>query len=152
MSFLYKHLKAKLFFHIGGNILLFLWIYSFAIKVRNIEAFKLKLARSPIIHQDWILILSYTITILELCAIFLLCFSKLRDWGLYLSFFLLSLFTIYLIILINHPGYSPCGCAGIFEALPLSAHILLNIFVMILNLLLVIFPIPIEIDLKSHTS
>jgi hypothetical protein len=58
----------------------------------------------------------------------LLVIKRTRLIGLYASFFLMSLFTAYLIIMLNVSYYIPCSCGGVLENLSWNQHVVFNVF------------------------
>jgi hypothetical protein len=53
--------------------------------------------------------------------------------GLYASFFLMSLFTAYLMIMLNVSYYVPCSCGGVLEKLSWNQHIVFNVFFIVIS-------------------
>jgi hypothetical protein len=62
----------------------------------------------------------------------MLVIKRTRLFGLYASFFLMSLFTAYLTIMLNFSYYIPCSCGGVLEYLSWDQHILFNAFFIVI--------------------
>lgn len=100
--------------------------YTFLVKVADIEIFKLKLLKIPFLDLDWVPFLTYAIPLSELLVVLMMWVEKTRKQGIYGSFFLMSVFTTYLVYLHVVSPITPCSCGGIFELLSFNQHLVLN--------------------------
>lgn len=108
--------------------LLALFIYSGLSKVIGFEKFSISIARSPLITDDILWLVAYGVPIVELICSILLWFDKTKYQGFILSFFLLLIFTLYIMALIILFTNVPCSCGGIFGSMSYPVHIAFNIF------------------------
>jgi uncharacterized membrane protein YphA (DoxX/SURF4 family) len=112
------------------NIILFL--YTGISKLMDYSVFKEQLAESPILAwaaKPVALLLPW----LEFAIVLMLIIPRWRLKGLYASFILMTLFTIYIIALFSISTEMPCSCGGIMEELSWQQHIAFNIGFVLLN-------------------
>jgi len=126
--------KAELFAQISVNALIVLWIYTAGSKLMAFGAFERQLALQPfgpVINS----ILVYVLPAIEIFTAVLLTVKKTKKTGLVLSAVLLTIFTLYVILVVV--GYfikMPCSCGGVLEFLSWKAHLVFNIFFLTINL------------------
>jgi putative oxidoreductase len=81
-------------------------------------------------------ILSYLIPTMELLIVVMLLKEKTRLLGLYIAAVLMSLFTIYvIIILVGVFKRVPCSCGGIISSLGWNQHLWLNLFFLFISII-----------------
>lgn len=100
--------------------------YTALVKMADIEAFKLKLLKIPFLDLDWVPLLTYAVPISELLIVLMMWVEKTRKQGIYGSFFLMTVFTTYLVFLHVVSPVTPCSCGGIFELLTFHQHLVVN--------------------------
>lgn len=109
--------------------MLFILLFSYATvsKLLDFETFETQLGQSLLLKPfaGW---LSLGVIALELLITALLCFGTTRLLGFYLSFFLMLLFTTYIVVILNFASNVPCSCGGVLEALGWKAHLIFNVF------------------------
>jgi hypothetical protein len=105
-----------------------LFAYSGAVKLFDRTTFVFALVKSPLIPASEIItLISYSLPLIELLIAGALLFEKTKLIGFYLSFFLMSLFTVYLIVLVSAFSNLPCSCGGILGGMSYPVHIAFNI-------------------------
>ena len=109
-------------------LLIFLFIYASVTKLFDFYTFSFQLGKSPLIPQNLTWLTALAIPLGELIIVLLLIFDKHRLLGLYLSFLLMTLFTVYLFYILKYSYYIPCSCGGILGKLDWESHIYFNIF------------------------
>jgi hypothetical protein len=113
------------------NIILFL--YTGIAKIMDYSVFKEQLAVSPILawaSTPVALLLPWA----EFAVVLMLVIPRWRLKGLYASFWLMTMFTAYIIILFSISTEMPCSCGGIIELLSWQQHIIFNSAFVLLNL------------------
>ncbi|KFC19702.1 MauE/DoxX family redox-associated membrane protein [Chryseobacterium sp. FH1] len=120
-----KAFKTK-FVLLTGFFFILLFCYTAISKMFDFENFQVQLAQSPLTNAYSISI-SYTVILVELIIVCLLCVPRLRLIGLHASFTLMSLFTIYIYIILNYSDNIPCSCGGVLEKLGWSEHLIFNL-------------------------
>jgi hypothetical protein len=113
-------------------LLIILFIYTGLNKLLDYKTFEFQLGRSPFI-QDFAEFISLFLPAFELIIATLLIIKKLRIFGLYGSFFLMALFTIYIYAMLHYSPYVPCSCGGILESMSWNEHLIFNILFVILT-------------------
>lgn len=105
------------------NIILF--VYASSAKLLDYYNFQFGLSESPYI-APFASILSWGVPVSELVIAAFLIIPALRLTGLYASFILMSLFTIYIAAMLLFGSEIPCSCGGVLEEMSWGAHIVFN--------------------------
>ena len=120
-------LKKNTVIEIICSLLILLFVYAALSKVSDYERFTVQLSKSPFI-TSFSKLVAWSIPAAEMLIALMLVIKKTRLLGLYASFFLMSLFTAYLVIMLNYSYYIPCSCGGVLEKLSWNQHIVFNAF------------------------
>jgi uncharacterized membrane protein YphA (DoxX/SURF4 family) len=124
-------MNKKLLLAIICLLLILLMVYAALAKLNDYYNFRAGLDESPII-APFAGILVWAVPATELIIALLLFLPSLRLYGLYAAFVLMSLFTIYIIVMLSFYKDIPCSCGGILEEMPWSVHIAFNsVFVLL---------------------
>lgn len=118
-------------------LLIILFSYAAVSKLIDHENFYVQLGQSPLLtyFAPW---LAWTMPIQELGVAVLLLIPKFRATGLYWSYTLMALFTIYIITILNFSSYIPCSCGGILEHMSWTTHLFFNIGFTILTIIAIL--------------
>ncbi|MBP1164569.1 MULTISPECIES: MauE/DoxX family redox-associated membrane protein [Chryseobacterium] len=103
-----------------------LFCYAAISKIADFEKFTLQISQSPILNA-FTNSVSYGILAIELVVSILLIFERTRLIGLYGSFILMVLFSIYIYIILHYSESIPCSCGGILEKMDWHTHFIFNI-------------------------
>ncbi len=107
--------------------LLFIMLFAYAsiTKVRDITYFQLQIGQSPLgsAVAGWV---AWGIISIEWVTVALLIFQNTRQVGLFLSVMLMSLFTAYILLVLNFSDSIPCSCGGIISGMGWNVHIIFN--------------------------
>ncbi|GAA3911989.1 hypothetical protein GO495_25670 [Chitinophaga oryziterrae] len=125
-------MPRKLLIDIICALLIFLFIYTGISKLLDYHTFRRQLGQSPFI-TFYAPLLAWALPLGEIIIAGMLSFNRSRLTGLYLSFFLLCLFTFYLAAMLQLSYYIPCSCGGVLQALSWQAHIILNVVFILLT-------------------
>ncbi|WP_348636557.1 MauE/DoxX family redox-associated membrane protein [Mariniflexile litorale] len=111
-----------------------LFVYAATSKLLNIYAFKIQLDKSPFIsaYAHW---MAWSLPFIEYVIVGFFLFSKYMLFAFYASFTLLSLFSIYIVSVLNFSDSIPCACGGVLSYLGWKSHVVFNIFFMVLALI-----------------
>src|ERR1017187_8534586 len=109
-------MKRKIAVEVIAGLLIILFIYTGLNKLMDYGTFKFQLGRSPYL-QHLSGLIAATLPTGELLVAFALIFKPSRLLGLYTSFFLMTLFTGYIWIMLNYSYYLPCSCGGILASM-----------------------------------
>lgn len=116
-------------------LLIIMWAYAAISKLVEFKAFKQALATQ--VFPVWIgEILVWVLPIAELAIVALLLFQKTQILGMYASFILMLLFTLYVGgAVYNIYERTPCACGGLFKRLGWGKHFRVNIFFTIISII-----------------
>ncbi|MBO9202955.1 MULTISPECIES: MauE/DoxX family redox-associated membrane protein [Niastella] len=128
---IFSWLSKNMIVEIICSLLIILFIYSSLSKLSAYERFSVQLSKSPFITSYYKLV-AWSIPGAEIVIAFLLAIKRTRLIGLYAAFFLMSLFTAYLLIMLNFSYYIPCSCGGVLEYLSWEQHIVFNGFFIVI--------------------
>ncbi|HXJ99557.1 MAG TPA: MauE/DoxX family redox-associated membrane protein [Gelidibacter sp.] len=114
-----------------------LFVYTAVSKALDFEKFQVQLGQSPLLSAfaDWV---SWGVILSELFVAGLLLFDKTRRIGLYISLALMTMFTTYIVIILNFSSFVPCSCGGVLEKMGWTEHLIFNICFIILALIALI--------------
>lgn len=122
-------------------LLIVLWVYAAISKLIDFDQNRNAMLQQvfPVFIAE---ILAWAVPLTELAAASLLVASTTRVAGLYISFSLLLLFSIYILtVVIGYFGRVPCSCGGILEEMSWGQHLAFNILFIFLNFLALKFTI-----------
>lgn len=94
-------------------------------KTVRFERFHSELGKSPFL-MEYSTLVAYGTPIVEALVVILLLMDRFRIVGLYMSVFLMSLFTAYIYVLLNYSYYKPCLCSAALESLSWQQHLIFN--------------------------
>lgn len=118
-----------------------LFIYAAASKLLDFNTFRVQLGQSPLLSAfaDWV---SISIPGIEICIAIILLIPKYRLLGLYASYLLMAMFTMYIYIILNYSAFVPCSCGGILQKMTWNQHLIFNIaFILLAIIAVIIYPI-----------
>lgn len=127
--------KKKIFVEIVVLLLVILFLYTAVSKFVDFKGFTYDLNNQPF-PNSLTPILKWVIPITEILIVISLLSEKTRQIGLYSSLILMSLFTVYTILVLSHVfEYVPCSCGGVIEKLTWPQHFIFNLFFVVITLL-----------------
>lgn len=112
-----------------------LLLYSAYYKIWHWDDFEVQLYTSILIADKYIPILMFFLPSFEILISIMIFYFYKKNIGLFLSFFLLLLYTFYLIALNEFSFSSVCSNGGLFNVIDYSRHLLINLFFLTLNLI-----------------
>ena len=116
-------------------MLIGLFLYASTSKFIDFNRFIGQMNNQPL-PNSWTPILVWAIPLLEVAASVALAFDRTRLPGLYVSFGLMMIFTVYTgIVLLHFFRYVPCSCGGVIQKLTWPQHLLLNLFYLAISML-----------------
>ncbi|KAA0126791.1 tellurium resistance protein TerC [Chryseobacterium sp. SN22] len=125
-----KTIKSR-FTEYTGYFFILLFCYASISKIMDFENFQIQIAQSPLLSA-YAVPVSYGIVVPELITCFLLVFQKTRYAGLYASYILMVLFTVYIYLILHYSEFIPCSCGGILEKMDWDTHLVFNIICILL--------------------
>jgi uncharacterized membrane protein YphA (DoxX/SURF4 family) len=118
--------KKKSLVEIIALLFVILFLYTGISKLLDFMLFQEQLSESPIL-EPIVPLVAWGLPITEFIVSLLLFLPRYRLVGLYVTFILMILFTVYVGALLAFSTELPCSCGGILEALSWPAHLALNI-------------------------
>lgn len=116
------------------SALIILWVYTAGSKIVEFQEFRHQLKLQHF-NNVFMSLLSFILPLSEALTAFLLSRPASRMSGLYSSFLLLAVFTIYiLLILLGFFDKIPCSCGGVLKEMSWKTHLLFNTSFLSLNL------------------
>ncbi|SMO72177.1 hypothetical protein SAMN06265171_105207 [Chryseobacterium rhizoplanae] len=103
-----------------------LFCYAAISKIMDFENFTTQISQSPLL-STFAGSISHGILALELVVCILLIFERTRLLGLYCSFVLMFLFSMYIYMTLHYSESVPCSCGGILEKMDWQTHLIFNI-------------------------
>ncbi len=111
-----------------------LFVYTAVSKALDFNKFQVQLGQSPLLSAfaDWV---SWGVILSELFVSGLLLFDKTRRIGLFIAFALMTMFTTYIVIILNFSSFVPCSCGGVLEKMGWTEHLIFNICFIVLAII-----------------
>jgi uncharacterized membrane protein YphA (DoxX/SURF4 family) len=119
-------MNKKFIMGIVSLLLILLMVYAAQAKLRDYYNFQFGLSESPII-APFAGVLAWAVPATELIIAAMLVIPRLRLAGLYASFVLMTLFTLYIIVMLSFYDDIPCSCGGVLEEMSWGVHIVFNL-------------------------
>lgn len=104
-----------------------LFTYAAISKLIDFENFQTQLGQSPLLSA-YAASISFLVIFTELGLVLALSLRVSRIKALYLSVGLMTVFTTYIILILNFSSFIPCSCGGILEKLGWTEHLIFNLF------------------------
>jgi len=124
-------MRRNVIIEIITTSLVLLFVYAAISKLLDYNKFKIQVGKSPLLTSFSAFVV-IGIPAFELLLSILLVMKGTRLLALYGSLFLMTLFTAYLIAILNFSYYIPCSCGGILQGLSWKTHIIFNtVFIII---------------------
>ncbi len=113
------------------SLLILLFVYAALSKLSGYDKFSVQLAQSPLLAPaaGWI---ARAVPVSELLLSAMLFFPRSRLAGMYGSFLLMLLFTVYIILILGFSEKIPCSCGGILESMGWKTHLAFNVCVCVM--------------------
>jgi methylamine utilization protein MauE len=114
------------------GLLILLFTYAAISKLRDGQHFQVVLDQMPLIKHVAGFI-SVALPVTELVVTALLFLPPTRLLGLYASFGLMLVFTLYISFMILFAPHLPCSCGGFLQKLNWTQHLVFNLFFIALS-------------------
>lgn len=122
-------IKRQLFVvEILSFALIVLFAYAAIIKLLDYSHFQIELNQSPLL-APYTKFIAWPLPGLELIVSGFLAFPATRGFGLYASFFLMIMFSAYIVAITKFSPFIPCSCGGILESMTWNQHLVFNLLV-----------------------
>jgi cytochrome c oxidase subunit IV len=124
-------MKQKITIELISFLLVLLFVYAACSKLLQYESFKSQLVNSPFL-KPFSAVIVWFIPTIELITAVMLTVRHTRRTGLYSSFILLLIFTLYITGMLVSGIPLPCSCGGIIQELSWKQHLVFNVFFIVL--------------------
>jgi putative oxidoreductase len=142
-------MKKQIVVDIISCLFILLFLYTGLMKIFDHDVFVNALDRSTILH-DYASVISVAVPFAELLIVASLVVPKTRQIGLYGSFILMALFTIYVGYMLYFRTDRYCSCGGIIRYLNWHQHFYFNTGFTILGLLAIWLDKKIRLQVKQQ--
>lgn len=116
-------------------LLILLFIYASVSKFLDFKTFINEMNNQPL-PNSWTPFLVWSIPLLEIAISLAVMFEYTRLLGFIISAVMMTLFTIYsILILLHFFAYVPCSCGGVIRKLTWGQHLALNLFYLAISIL-----------------
>jgi thiol-disulfide isomerase/thioredoxin len=127
-------MKRSILPDIVAFFFIFLFLYTGAIKLTEIQTFKQQLSSSPLVSSI-AGVVTWALPIGEILLAIALFIAKTRLKAMYVTAGLMTLFTIYVTAILFIDNEITCSCGGIIEELTPKQHVAFNSACFILSLI-----------------
>lgn len=125
-------MKRQFLSQLIDALFILLFMYAAMSKLIDYERFRIQLGESPMLTA-FARPLAWIVPAVEIVIAILLAIPKLRLSGLYASFTLMVMFSVYIIVLTGYTEYVPCSCGGVLQDMTWNQHLIFNIVFVILG-------------------
>ncbi|HNP94093.1 MAG TPA: hypothetical protein PKJ63_00645 [Cyclobacteriaceae bacterium] len=119
-------------------LLIILFAYTAASKMLTYPLFVVQLGLSPLL-PPFVQPVGWLIPLTEFLVALMLAIPGMRLAGLYASWALMFLFTLYVTTILTVASHVPCSCGGVLEAMTWEQHLVFNVVVFALNSLVLVW-------------
>jgi MFS family permease len=119
-------MKRKNYIELIASLLVLLFMYAAVSKLLDYEKFVYQLGKSPYI-ENYAHTVAWSIPAGEILISLALLFQRSRLLGLYASFGIMLMFSIYIYVMLNYSYYVPCSCGGVLSKMSWQQHFWFNI-------------------------
>lgn len=118
--------KKTLIIEIISFLYILLFVYAAIAKLIDYEKFRVQLDQSPLLmaFSGWV---AWAVPLSEIIIAFMLMSKRFQLAGFYAAFFMMVMFTAYIIVILNFADHVPCSCGGILESMGWTEHLIFNI-------------------------
>lgn len=126
-------MKRKIILEVICFLFVLLFLYAAFTKLLDYQKFTVQVGQSPLLtgFGDTI---PWLVISLEILVAGLLMFPRTRLVALFASFSLMTMFTAYIVAILNFSPYVPCSCGGVLEKLGWTEHLIFNGVFVVLGL------------------
>jgi len=121
----------RLIIEITVYIFIVLFFYTGLSKIVDFNVFFVGVSGVPALKK-FAYIIAVAVPVIELIIVTLLLIPKTKGLGLRASFILMTIFTVYVALILGTSKHLPCSCGGIFYKISWKPHLYLNIFLTLL--------------------
>jgi len=128
----------NVFVEVVAALLVLLFLYT-AISKLDTRASFVQTMRENFMIRDFAPLLSWLVPIVEIIVVFHLFIPAFRRRGLFYSFILMGIFTVYVGYMLYTQSELPCTCGGVIDRMSWRDHFWFNLIITIASLAAFIF-------------
>lgn len=129
--------KRQLIVQVIAGLFILLFLYTATSKLADHQTFQLQMSKSPFI-TNYANLLVWLVPVVEIGVALLLMFPKTILQGLFASFGLMTLFTLYVFGILHFSQEIPCSCGGIVSAMSWQQHLVFNCVLVVLSIIAIV--------------
>lgn len=119
------NMNRKIVIEIICFLFILLFVYAAMNKILDFQKFKIQIGQSPLLTGFGeflpVLVISIEVGVSALLAV-----PSFRLAGLVAAFSLMTMFTAYIVAILNFSSYVPCSCGGVLEHFGWTEHLYFN--------------------------
>ncbi|WP_428743300.1 MauE/DoxX family redox-associated membrane protein [Tenacibaculum sp.] len=107
-------------------LFIILFVYAAVSKLLDFQKFRVQVGQSPILTSlgNWIVIV---VPVIEILISIGLMLPKSKLNAMYGALTLMTIFTTYIVFILNFSPYVPCSCGGILDKMGWKEHLIFNL-------------------------
>lgn len=119
-------MKNKIAVEVIAFLFIVLFLYTAGTKLTGYATFVAQIGKSPLLthYSEFI---AWVIPTVEILAAIMLIIPRTKLLGMYASFGLMLLFTLYVAAILTFSKELPCSCGGVISLLGWKSHLVFNI-------------------------
>lgn len=129
--------KRRFFVDLVCYAYFLLFLYAAVSKLIDYDNSELQMAKSPII-TEFAAILVWLVPAVEIIIAIMVMIPKTIMLGLYTALALMSMFTAYIIAILNFSDTIPCSCGGVLNQLSWTEHLIFNLAFIIMAMMAIL--------------
>jgi hypothetical protein len=148
------NMKRKIAIEIICFLFILLFVYAAINKILDFQKFRIQIGQSPLLTGFGGFLPELVIS-MELGVSALLAIPMFRLTGIIASFSLMTMFTAYIVAILNFSSYIPCSCGGVLEHFGWTEHLYFNSAFVLLGLVGIFLEAAernFRYNLETHTS
>lgn len=112
-------------------LFIMLFVYAAVSKLIDYTKFRVEIGKSPLLTSfaPWAAI---GVPLVEIVVAVMLAFKQWRLVAMYAAFTLMTLFTSYIIAILQFSEFIPCTCGGVLQNMNWNQHLIFNLFFILL--------------------
>ena len=126
-------MKRRFVIEITAFLFIVLFSYAALVKLFDYQKFTVQIGQSPLLTGFGNTIPWMVISI-EILVSIMMVIPRLRLIAFFSAFSLMTMFTAYIIAILNFSSYIPCSCGGVLEKLGWTEHLIFNVAFVLLGL------------------
>ncbi|HWI93523.1 MAG TPA: MauE/DoxX family redox-associated membrane protein [Flavisolibacter sp.] len=120
------------FIELATATLIFLFVYTASSKFLHLPAFK-SFFTKQYLFKPHAATLAIAIPLIEMAVAALLFFPASRQAGIFSAAVLMTIFTLYIAVMLAFASALPCSCGGVIQTLSWKWHLALNVSITVVS-------------------